>query len=211
VPLRVPATSTRPGREEESGTGSDAFFLNHSLYRRLLESDSGYWRNATRFRLQRGLMQDQPRDETLADWQFETNMVITTGVVGLETSVDRSLLGQARLPIPWSEHLDWLSDFILPSVPVEQLFIRNVETLRYPPGPPAESGRFQESLWIEESFETLTEKYAGFWIAVEGTSVIAIAQTEMDVLKQAARVGHDAPYTYRVPSEGEPTPMAATD
>ncbi len=211
MPLRVTATDTWLGREEKSGTGSDAFILNDPLCRWLLESGSGYWRHATRFLLQRGFVQDQPSDETLAYWRFETDMVITTGVTGLETSLDHFLLGQARLPIPWSEHLDWLSDFIHTSVPVEQLFLRTVETLQNPPGLPAESGRFQESVWIEESFETITEKYAGLWIAVEGTSVISIAQTELDVLKQAARVGHDAPYTYRVPSEDEPAPMAATD
>lgn len=197
---------TLPYHDEGSATrsGSDAIFLDYLACRRLL--------GPRHIRLQLGHSFSELPDpgDTVAVWPPGHALVIKSELYDWEALVDPSDLGRSRLSVAWPEHLDWEFDDVVTNLSALQLCTRANETLQEPAPSPSVSGRFRESVWIEENFEAVRAAFAGLWIAVQGQSVAAVGQTELEALEQATRVGHDCPYTYYVPTEDEPAPMAAT-
>lgn len=206
--MRNVSTLTAHEGEAASQSLSSLFYLDSSACRWLLQAHSPYRAHRVRLQLGHGGFELGPPDDTAAEWPAGFAIVIKSQQTDWETSVDPSRLTQGRLSIPWSEHLNWFFDDFIAAFPRQRPCTRVSEALEDPPPPSLASGRFPESLWIEENFEAVCEAFAGLWIAVEGSSVIAMGHTELEALRQAARVGHDSPYTFHVSREDEPSPMA---
>lgn len=62
---------------------------------------------------------------------------------------------------------------------------------------------YPEWQWIQAHDGWLREKYAGLWIAVLRNAPLAVAESEIGVLKQAAERGYKNTFTYYVPTESE--------
>ena len=205
--VQTKSTDTLPRHDEGRGTpsGSDEILFDYLACRRLLQGSA---RHYIRLQLGHTLSELPAPVDTVADWPVGQALVIKSELRDWEPLVDPFQLGHSRLSVAWPEHLDWEFDDIVTNLSALQLCTRAKETLQEPAPSPSVSGRFRESVWIEENFEAVHEVFAGMWIAVEGQSVAAIGQTELEALEQATRVGHDCPYTYYVPTEDEPAPMA---
>lgn len=203
--VQTKSTDTLPHHDEGRATrsGSDAIFFDYVACRRLLKP------RHIRLQLGHSIFELPDPDDTVADWPAGQALVIKSEPYDWEALVDPSELSRRRLSIPWFEHLDWEYQ-IRTDLPTKQQFTRPREALQDSAPSPSVPGRFPESVWIEENFEAVSAAFAGLWIAVggEGPSIAAVGQTELEALEQAAVVGHDCPYTYYVPTEHEPAPMA---
>ncbi len=193
------------GERRATPSGSDEIMLDYLACRRLLQEAA---RHYIRLQLGHTLFELPAPDDTVAHWPAGQALVIKSELRDWEPLVDPFQLGRSRLSVAWPEHLDWEFDDIVTNLSALQLCTRTKETLQEPAPSPSVPGRFPESVWIEENFEAMCVAFAGLWIAVEGSSIIAVGQTELEALEQAARVGHDCPYTCYVPTENEPAPMA---
>ena len=67
----------------------------------------------------------------------------------------------------------------------------------------APEDEYPEWDWIQAHEAWLREKYAGLWIAVSDNAVVAFADNEVEVLKQADRLGHEGAFTFYVPTQSE--------
>jgi hypothetical protein len=68
----------------------------------------------------------------------------------------------------------------------------------------ASEDKYPEWEWIQANEARLREKYAGLWIAVAENGMVAVAGSEVEVLKQANKIGHENVFTFYVPTESEP-------
>jgi len=62
--------------------------------------------------------------------------------------------------------------------------------------------------WIQENEDSLRENYAGRWIAVLLNRVVAVGESEIEVLRTAEELRYENPFTFYVPTQFEPVAMA---
>jgi hypothetical protein len=68
----------------------------------------------------------------------------------------------------------------------------------------ASEDEYPEWDWIQANEARLREKYAGLWIAVKENGMVAVAGSEVEVLKQADESGYADVFTFYVPTGSEP-------
>ena len=68
--------------------------------------------------------------------------------------------------------------------------------------------RTAELEWLQSHGEDIRQ-YAGKWIAVEGTDIVAVADSEMEADRLAREAGVSIPFVVRIPRGDEP-PIVAT-
>ncbi len=68
----------------------------------------------------------------------------------------------------------------------------------------ASEDEYPEWDWIQANEAWLREKYAGLWIAVRENAMVAVAGSEVEVLKEADEGGYEDVFTFYVPTESEP-------
>ena len=59
----------------------------------------------------------------------------------------------------------------------------------------------EEMNWLEAHGDELIEKYAGKWVAVQGSELVAVADDVVELLERARAAGHEHPLVTGVPTE----------
>lgn len=86
--------------------------------------------------------------------------------------------------------------------------VRGAALAADPPVPRTAELRTAELGWLEDHAEDV-EQYAGEWIVIEGTEIVAVADSETEADRQAREKGVSIPFVIRIPREDDP-PIIAT-
>jgi hypothetical protein len=69
--------------------------------------------------------------------------------------------------------------------------------------PAEQNPRDAELAWLRAHERELAKQYAGQWIAVDGSELVAIAPDLLDLLQQASDKGHPHPFVTALPADPE--------
>ena len=66
---------------------------------------------------------------------------------------------------------------------------------------PEEDFRAAEMKWLQEHSAEIGPRYAGEWIAIDGSQLVAHARDLTTLMREANEIGHPNPFVTTVPAE----------